>query len=141
MSYAHLWRSPSLDPDYGLTALSTLQSFVQAYPDSPLKPQAQKEIDHLTEWLAQKNYDTGLLYYKRGAYDSGIIYFDDVVKQYPTTQHAKLALIKLAQSYRKINYKEELAETCATLRQKYPGDHDVEQECGAAPATASAPKS
>jgi outer membrane protein assembly factor BamD len=141
MSYAALWRNPSLDADYGQTAINTLQSFLQAYPDSPLHKRAQQEIDKLTEWFAIKNYDTGELYRKRHAYDSAIIYYTDVVKNYPTTEHARLSLLRLVESYKKINYKEEVAETCATLRQKYPGDRDVVDACGQAPpATASAPK-
>lgn len=138
VSYAKLWRKPSLDPDYGQTAISTLQSFIAAYPDSPLKPRAQKEIDRLTEWLAIKNYDTGMFYYRRKAYDPAIIYFNDVERLYPTTQHAKLALIQLVKSYKQIKYPEEIAQTCATLYQKYPGDKDVKETCGPPPAPATA---
>lgn len=142
MSYSSLWRKPSLDPDYGETAISTLQSFIAAYPDSPLKPRAQQEIDKLTEWLAIKNFDTGMFYFRRKAYDPAIIYFNDVVRLYPTTQHAKLALIQLVKSYQQIRYPEEIAETCATLYQKYPGDNDVKSTCGRPPppATTATPK-
>jgi len=130
--------TPSLDPDYGQTAISTLQSFIAAYPDSPLKPRAQREIDRLTEWLAIKNYDTGMFYYRRKAYDPAIIYFNDVERLYPTTQHAKLALIQLVKSYQQIKYPEEIAQTCATLYQKYPGDAEVKKTCGPPPAPATA---
>lgn len=132
IAYSKLWRKPSLDPDYGETAISTLQSFVAAYPDSPLRPRAQQEIDKLNEWLAIKDYNTGMFYYRRKAYDPAIIYFKDVARLYPQTPHAKLALIQLTESYRKIKYTEEIAETCATLHQKYPGDAAVTRECGAA---------
>ena len=138
ISYAKLWRKPSLDPDYGQTAISTLQSFIAAYPDSPLKPRAQREIDRLTEWLAIKNYDTGMFYYRRKAYDPAIIYFNDVERLYPTTQHAKLALIQLVKSYKQIKYPGEIAQTCATLYQKYPGDAEVKKTCGPPPAPATA---
>jgi len=139
MAYSLLWRKPSLDPDYGETAISTLQSFAAAYPDSPLLPRAQQEIRKLTEWLAIKNYDTGMFYLRRKAYDPAIIYFKDVVRLYPETQHARLALLRLVDSYKQINYKEEVAETCATLREKYAGDAEVTKACGAA-STAAAPK-
>jgi outer membrane assembly lipoprotein YfiO len=136
LSYSRLWRKPSLDADYGQTALSTLQSFMAAYPDSPLRERAQKEIDKLVEWFAIKNYDTGMFYFRRKAYDPAIIYFKDVVAAYPDTKHARLAYLRLVESYKKINYKEEVAETCATLREKYPGDGEVTKECGAAPVAA-----
>lgn len=137
MAYARLWRKPSLDPDYGETAISTLQGFVAAYPDSPLRPRAQQELDKLTEWLAIKNYDTGMFYVKRKAYDPAIIYFKDVVRLYPQTKHARLALLRLVEAYKQISYKEEVAETCATLREKYVGDADVTKACGPAPTAAA----
>lgn len=133
MSYSRLWRKPALDSDYGETALSTLQSFLAAYPDSPLQEQAQKEIQKLTEWFATKSYEAGMFYLRRKAYDSAIIYFTDVATGYAQTGHARLALLRLVEAYGKIGYKEELAETCATLRQKYAGDAEVKEACGAVP--------
>lgn len=140
MSYSKLWKKPTLDSEYGQTALSTLSSFLVAYPDSPLHAKAQAEIDRLTEWLATKNYEDGMFYLRRKAYDPSIIYFKDVVRLYPTTKHAEMALLRLVEAYGKIKYKEEVAETCATLREKYAGDKQVTDACGPAPATAAAPK-
>jgi outer membrane protein assembly factor BamD len=133
MSYSKLWRKPSLDADYGQTALATLQSFLAAYPDSPLVDDAKAEIQKLTEWFAIKSYDAGMFYLRRKAYDSAIIYFTDVAKAYPQTEHARMALLRLVEAYGKIGYKEELAETCATLRQKYAGNAEVKAACSAVP--------
>ena len=129
IAYSKLWRRPSLDPQYGETALSTFQSFLAAYPDSPLRDSAQKQIERLDEWFGLKGYNNGVTYYKRKAYDSGIIYFRDVVKNYPNTDAARKAQIKLVQSYRAIKYKEDVAETCGTLEKKYPTDKDVHKAC------------
>jgi outer membrane protein assembly factor BamD len=129
IAYSKLWRRPALDPQYGETALSTFQSFLAAYPDSPLRDSAQKQIERLDEWFGIKGYNNGVTYYKRKAYDSGIIYFRDVVKNYPKTDAARKAQIKLVQSYRAIKYKEDVAETCGTLEKTYPKDKDVEKAC------------
>jgi outer membrane protein assembly factor BamD len=43
--------------------------------------------------------------------------------------------MRLVQSYRRIRYREDAAEVCTALRQKYPGDRDVRGLCGAAAAT------
>jgi outer membrane protein assembly factor BamD len=134
MSYSKLWRKPSLDSDYGQTALATLQSFLAAYPDSPLVDQAKKEIDKLDEWFAIKSYDAGMFYLKRDAYDSAIIYFHDVATGYPQTDHARMALLRLVEAYGKIGYKEEVAETCSTLREKYAGNSEVKAACTSVPA-------
>lgn len=129
VAYSKLWRRPALDPEYGETARSTFQSFLAAYPDSPLRDSAVKQIDRLDEWFASKGYNNGVTYYKRKAYDSGIIYFRDVVKDYPKTDGARKSLIRLVQSYRAIKYKEDVSETCGTLEQRYPGDKDVAKAC------------
>jgi outer membrane assembly lipoprotein YfiO len=129
LAYAKLWRRPALDPQYGETALSTFQSFLAAYPDSPLRDSAQAQIDKLNEWFGIKGYNNGVTYYKRKAYDSGIIYFRDVVKQYPRTDAARKSQIRLVQSYRAIKYKEDVAETCGTLEKNYPRDKDVQKVC------------
>jgi outer membrane assembly lipoprotein YfiO len=135
VAYSKLWRRPGLDPEYGETSRSTFQSFLAAYPDSPLHDSAQKQIDRLDEWFAIKGYGNGVTYYKRKAYDSGIIYFRDVVKQYPRTDGARKSLIRLVQSYRAIKYKEDVAETCGTLEKRYPGDKDADKVCSGVKAT------
>jgi outer membrane protein assembly factor BamD len=135
VSYAKLWRRPGLDPEYGETAKSTFQSFLAAYPDSPLRDSAVKQIDRLDAWFAIKDYNNGVTYYKRKAYDSGIIYFRDVVKDYPKTDGARKSLVRLVQSYRAIKYKEDVAETCGTLEQRFPGDKDAAKACKGVKAT------
>lgn len=135
VAYAKLWRRPSLDPEYGETSRSTFQSFLAAYPDSPLRDSAQKQVDRLDEWFAIKGYNNGVTYYKRKAYDSGIIYFRDVVKQYPKTDAARKSQIRLVQSYRAIKYKEDVAETCGSLEKAHPSDRDVAKVCRGVKAT------
>jgi outer membrane assembly lipoprotein YfiO len=137
-SYTRMWRKPTLDDSYGQTAFSTFQTFLALFPNSPLRADAQKEIDHLNEWFATKNYQTALLYYKRHAYDSSIIYLKDVLQQYPQTPAARRAMVLLAEAYKKINYKQELAETCDSLRQRYPRDGDVRDVCDGVPKPVSA---
>src|SRR5690606_26654742 len=101
---------------------------------SPRVDSARTEIRKLTEWFAIKSYDAGMFYMKRKAYDSAIIYFHDVATDYPETEHARMALLRLVEAYGKIGYKEEVAETCATLREKYAGDAETKESCAAVPA-------
>ena len=135
IAYRRLWRRPGLDPEYGETARSTFQSFLAAYPDSPLRDSAQKQIELLDEWFGTKGYNNGVTYYKRKAYDSGIIYFRDVVKLYPKTDAARKSQIRLVQSYRQIKYKEDASEMCGTLEKNYSQDKDVAKACQGVKAT------
>lgn len=131
---ASLWRNPTLDPQYGLQAQQQLRTLVAAYPDSPLRAQAEAEIRRLDEWLARKDYENGMHYLRRKAYDSAIIYFRDVVKGWPETDTARRARLRLLEAYREIRYDEDAREMCQTLRQNYPQDREVRDACGAAPA-------
>ncbi len=124
-----LWRKPELDPTFGQTALAIYQDLTGRYPNSPATTRAQLHVRQLREWFADKAYKNGLFYFRRGAYDSGIIYFKDVVANYPDTPRAADALLRLADSYRVIGYREELQETCAHVRRFYPQAPGLQQSC------------
>jgi outer membrane protein assembly factor BamD len=138
LSYARLWRKPELDPQYGETALQTLQAMLAVHPTSPLLPRAQREIERLHDWFARKDFEAGMHYFRRKGYDSAIIYFQDVVEKYPETPTAREALLRMAQAYRRINYREELAETCAALRQRGTSGETMTEACSGVAAPAAA---
>jgi outer membrane protein assembly factor BamD len=124
-----MWRNPELDPSYGQSALATYQELAGRYPGTDATARAQVHVRQLREWFADKDYKNGMFYFRRGAYDSGIIYFKDVLANYPETPRAVDALLRLADSYRIIGYKEERQEACAHLRQFYPQAQNVERSC------------
>jgi outer membrane protein assembly factor BamD len=128
-SYRRLWRKPALDPTYGESALASYNTLLGLYPTSPLIPAARKELSELEEMFAQKNYLSGMYYYRRGAWDSGIIYFKDVVHKYPTSPSARQAQLRLVDSYKKIRYKDDAVDACAALRKSFPEDAEVRTTC------------
>jgi outer membrane assembly lipoprotein YfiO len=136
-SYKRLWRKPVLDAQYGQTAIDTYRTLLSLYPNSPLRDRATKGIAQLEEWMASKDYNAGMFYLRRKAYDSAIIYFRDVTKSFPTTDRARQAYLRLADAYRAIRYRDDLADVCGTLRQTYPTDREVREACGGVPATAA----
>jgi outer membrane protein assembly factor BamD len=140
--YQALWRKPQLDAQYGTTSLATFRQVLSLYPDSPLAAESGKQIAQLNEWFATKDYDTGMHYFRRKAYDPGLIYFRDVVRLYPGTPAARRSYFRMVDSYKAINYKEELAEVCAEMRRFYPQDAEVAQTCPAVqpPSTATQPQ-
>jgi outer membrane protein assembly factor BamD len=135
-SYRKLWRKPTLDPTYGESARASYATLLSLYPQSPLVPAAQKELAELEEMFAQKNYLAGLYYMRRGGYDSGIIYFKDVLAKYPTSATARLAQLRLVESYKAIRYKEDAQEVCLLLRKSFPNDAEVRTTCADVPAAA-----
>lgn len=128
-SYRRLWRRPQLDPTYGETALATYNTLLGLYPTSPLIPAANQEIAQLNDWFAQKDYGTGMYYFRRRAWDSANLYLKDVLDKYPETPTARDAALRLVESYKEINYREDAAELCTQLRKRYPSDRNVRETC------------
>jgi len=128
-SYRRMWRRPTLDATYGETALATYQTLLGLYETSDLIPAARREIAELEQWFATKNYETGRFYQRNKAWDSAILYYKYVLERWPNVPRARDALLRLAESYKAIRYRDDLAETCAKLRQGYPGDADVARVC------------
>lgn len=134
-SYRRLWRKPSLDPTYGELALSTYNTFLGLYAESsPYAEAARREIGVLEQWFATKDYETGMFYFRRKAFDSANIYFLNIIERWPNVPRARDALLRLAESYRSIRYRENYAETCAKLRETYAGDAEVAEVCRGVPA-------
>lgn len=139
-SYRRLWRRPQLDAQYGETALAAYRQMLGLFPESPLVPQAEREVRELDEWFAIKNFGIGEHYARRKAPDSAIIYLRTVLDVYPETQTARRAGIKLVEVYQSIRYSEEARETCDWLRQRFADDAEVRAQCSgvAPPASATA---
>lgn len=119
-AYYRLSPKPPLDQDYTQTAITYCQSVAQLYPQTPLANEATQRVAELRHKLAQKAYDTGVFYFRRGAYDAAVVYLARAVDTYPDTTVAPAALLKLVQSYGRIGYKEEEAEARARLARDYP---------------------
>ena len=130
-SYQSLWTRPDRDASFGDAALATYSSLSTYYPNSKLRDQAAKEVATLQAMFAEKNYGTGMYYFRDKAYDQGIIYFKDVLANWPDAPKAKDAGLRLVDAYRAIKYMEEVGETCAALRAKYPTDPEVSKSCPA----------
>lgn len=139
-AYMKLWKNPLLDATYGSIAQTQYRLLVQLYPTSLERPAAEKALQNIDEQMADKDYETGLHYVRRRAFDSALIYLKDVVRNYPNTNHARDAMLKMVEVYRKpeMNYKEEAVEMCTALRGAYVGDAAVIKMCGTTLAADSA---
>jgi outer membrane protein assembly factor BamD len=133
--YQLLWRKPVLDSQYGGEALTTFQTLISLYPDSDLREKAVKEMELLQEWFATKDYENAMYYFRRKAYDPALIYFRDIVKLYPGTGRSRDAMLRMAQAYEAIRWKDDKADVCKTLREQYPTDREVPLVCGSTAAT------
>jgi outer membrane protein assembly factor BamD len=136
--YQRLWRSPELDSQYGTTAQATFRTLLAVYPDSPRKKDVERELVALDEMFATKEYLAGYYYFRRKAYDPAILYFKTVVAGFPDAARSRDAYLRMVESYRAIQYKEEAAEACASARKRFADDPEVRSLC---PAVAPKPDS
>ena len=140
LEYEKLWRRPDLDATYGSEALAAYQLLQSLYPDSNLRDSSQKRIDHLEAMYADKELKNGEYYFRRKAYDSAIIYFRSVIDRYARTPAVREAMIRLAEAYDHIKSKDDKAEVCTNLRERYPKDAEVAEACrGSATAAPAKP--
>jgi outer membrane protein assembly factor BamD len=129
-SYQSMWRSPTLDALYGGEAAATYELMLGLYPDSEFADSARVQLGTLQQSFATKDYETGMFYMRRKAYDSAIIYFRDVLEKYPNAQRVRDAMLRLVEAYDAINYRDDKADVCLTLRERYPSDPEVKEACG-----------
>ena len=83
---------PRLDQSITYSALKELQSFVETYPQSPHRKEAEQMLFDLQDRLAEKQLITADLYYNLGTYlgnnyISSIITARNALKSYPYTKH------------------------------------------------------
>ncbi|MEO5800848.1 MAG: outer membrane protein assembly factor BamD [Gemmatimonadales bacterium] len=138
-SYAGLWRRPELDATYGQTAIATYQELIARYPASAGAKTAQERITELDERFAVKSYQAALFYLRFKAYDSAILYLKDLLATWPRAVIAPEVMTKLIETYRQIGYAEDVRETCAILRKRFPTAPRIDATCPL-PAAASAEK-
>jgi outer membrane protein assembly factor BamD len=98
---AYVAESPNYYHDQSNTqkALQKLQEFIEEYPDSEFRDEANNTIKKLRNKLAEKINETALLYIKLHAYDSAITAYEELLSQYYDTDFADDAIVGIIRSY------------------------------------------
>jgi outer membrane protein assembly factor BamD len=81
-SYFELSPKYQLDQGYTEQALSYLQDFIDTFPNSKYRKEAEEKIQQIRYKLAKKMYESGRLYMKLHEWESANIYFDSLLEQY-----------------------------------------------------------
>lgn len=126
-AYTALSPKPQLDQEYTRAAIEHCEALAMYHPTSEFAEDARKTVDALYEKLAEKTYRNGDYYYRRHAYDSAIIYFEELLRLYPRSSFAPRSLLRLAQTYATLGYKEELEAVLAQLARDFPDSPEAER--------------
>ena len=125
--YYQLSPSYQLDQAYTKKAIDEFQAFIDFFPSNTKVEEADKKIKELNEKLAQKDYQSAIIY-ERMEYDRAAIkYFAQVVDVYHDTKYAPMALYHKIQLEIKRGMKSEAYDDVNTFISRYPNDPDVEE--------------
>jgi outer membrane protein assembly factor BamD len=73
------------DQTEAYTALSKINRFLQLFPDSPRRAEAEAVRGEIHDKLGKKHFLNARLYFRGGHYTAAGIYFEKVVSNYPET--------------------------------------------------------
>jgi len=79
---------PERDQTSTYDALTKIKRFLQLFPDSPRRPEAQEALAEIEDTLGKKAWDAAQLYFRGKHYGAAEVYFDKIVREYPETQWA-----------------------------------------------------
>ena len=85
----------SLDQTNTLAAISSLQLFINQYPNSQRLEQCNQLIDELRDKLEKKALNIAMLYYRMDDYKATIISLNNLLKEYPDTKEREKVLFSL----------------------------------------------
>jgi outer membrane protein assembly factor BamD len=111
---------PDRDRTETIQAEAEFQTFLEKYPNSPLKPQAEQRLREVQEVLAEGNYRVASFYYIRGAYKAAGARLIELTNRYPLYSQADRANWMVAQIYEKAEHNDIAAQYYARIVKDYP---------------------
>ena len=131
-AYCFYKQSPKteLDQTNTMKAITYLQNFAVAYPNSSRNKEAADIIDKLKYKLEEKEYKGAELYFHLGYYKAASTAFTQLINNYPDSQKSdsyKLMVIRSAFEYAKNSVEgkqeerfESVLNECADFRDRFP---------------------
>ncbi|MDR2009410.1 MAG: outer membrane protein assembly factor BamD [Bacteroidales bacterium] len=87
--------APSLEQTYTEIAISEFQLFIERFPNSEKRQEAEEYIDLLQFRLETKAYNNAMLYYKIGDYKAANVALKNVIIDFPDTKYREDILFTL----------------------------------------------
>ena len=85
LAVSYLRSAPShvRDQARALKAQEIVNQFLETFPDSPFRPEAERLLGDIAERLALREFDAARIYYTSGEYKSALVYYNFVNGTYP----------------------------------------------------------
>ncbi|HEY6293922.1 MAG TPA: outer membrane protein assembly factor BamD, partial [Terriglobia bacterium] len=125
MCHFRLMGKPDRDLTEARAAEAEFKIFLEKYPDNSMVPTVKGRLREVQEVLAQGDYDTALLYYRRGANRAAASRFQEIADSYPSFSQADQALWYLGQTQEKLHKRDDAAAAYARVLTDYPLSPEV----------------
>ncbi len=112
-----------------LDAIDELQSFIDDFPASEHRPEAEEQISLMRLKLARKHYESGRQYLKWRRLSSARLYFEKVLAQYYDTPYADQARVGIIIAYILDEDLKEAAAYHSAEKDRFR-DHSIWEEAG-----------
>jgi outer membrane protein assembly factor BamD len=119
MSYVALSPDVPLDQTYTIRAIDAVQTFIELYPKHEKADEAAGYIQDLYNKLAEKEFNTGVLYVRLKNPSSAMISFDAVIDRYYNTPFADDAMYEKIQILVRRNKRAQAIEVMDEFLKKY----------------------
>ncbi len=110
----------ALDQSTTDEAIEQFRRFLRSYPDGEFSDGAREYLRELRARLAQKDFETAMLYVKLGSPAAARVYLESIPAEYPNTPWAPRALLELVRSYVARGETAHARETLGRLDELYP---------------------
>jgi len=111
---------PDRDHAEAVQAEAEYQTFLEKYPNSTLRPQAEQQLRDVQEVLAEGNFRVADFYYLRAAYRAAGARLIELTTRYPLYSQADQANWMLGQIYEKTEHNDIAAKYYSRIVKDYP---------------------
>jgi outer membrane protein assembly factor BamD len=125
--YYELSPDYSLDQKYTKKAIEEYQAFIDFFPVNPKVPEAEKKIRELNTKLAEKKYNSAMIYEKLEYFTAAMKYYDDVIETYHDTPYAPMALYNKINILRSRERNVDALNEISKFLQRYPNDQRAKE--------------
>ena len=126
-SYYQLSPPYPLDQSYTKKAIEEFQAFIDFFPINEKVAEAEKKIAELNAKLAEKEYNSALIYERMDYYKAAIEYYEYVAETYHDTEYAPKALYNKIKLENSQGMKQKMLADISIFLNRYPDNDNVDE--------------
>lgn len=119
-SYAAMSPHPERDAQPTVDALNTCRNVANDFRGTPVGDSAAVVEREMTNRLGEKAFRVGQFYFRQDVYESAEIVFNQLVAEYPDTDAAPRALVRLIRIYEEWGWDDDAEDIRTRLLDEYP---------------------